>query len=118
MPFIATTNAIKYRASSPDELALLMAAKEIGYVFSARTPDYVTIDIFGEPHQYDILQVNDFSSARKRMSVIVRTPSGRIVLYCKGADNIIFERLDPLETDMIQATAETLNVRLKGPMTC
>lgn len=27
------------------------------------------------------------------MSVVVRTPDGRIVLYCKGADSVIFERL-------------------------
>ena len=29
------------------------------------------------------------------MSVIVREPSGEIVLYCKGADNIILERSLP-----------------------
>ncbi|KQK74083.1 hospholipid-transporting ATPase IB [Amazona aestiva] len=34
-----------------------------------------------------------FNSNRKRMSVIVRTPSGKLRLYCKGADNVIFERL-------------------------
>ena len=27
------------------------------------------------------------------MSVIVRTPSGQIQLFCKGADNVIYERL-------------------------
>jgi phospholipid-transporting ATPase len=27
------------------------------------------------------------------MSVIVRTPSGAIELWCKGADNMIFDRL-------------------------
>ena len=27
------------------------------------------------------------------MSVVVRDPEGRITLYCKGADTVIFERL-------------------------
>uniref|UniRef100_A0A8C2HCC7 Phospholipid-transporting ATPase n=1 Tax=Cyprinus carpio TaxID=7962 RepID=A0A8C2HCC7_CYPCA len=35
-----------------------------------------------------------FCSNRKRMSVIVRTPTGKLRLYCKGADNMIFERLN------------------------
>ncbi|NXB43566.1 AT8A1 ATPase, partial [Leucopsar rothschildi] len=32
-------------------------------------------------------------STRKRMSVIVRTPSGKLRLYCKGADTVIYDRL-------------------------
>ncbi|KAJ8795324.1 hypothetical protein J1605_018339, partial [Eschrichtius robustus] len=27
------------------------------------------------------------------MSVIVRTPSGKLRLYCKGADTVIYDRL-------------------------
>uniref|UniRef100_A0A4W4HGY5 Phospholipid-transporting ATPase n=1 Tax=Electrophorus electricus TaxID=8005 RepID=A0A4W4HGY5_ELEEL len=33
------------------------------------------------------------STARKRMSVIMRTPSGKIRLYCKGADTVVYDRL-------------------------
>lgn len=29
------------------------------------------------------------------MSVIVRTPEGKILLYTKGADSVIFERTGP-----------------------
>lgn len=39
------------------------------------------------------MNVIEFTSARKRMSVIVRTPEGKIKLFCKGADSVIFERL-------------------------
>ncbi len=42
---------------------------------------------------YHVLDVLEFTSERRRMSVIVRTPDGRIVLYCKGADSAIFPRL-------------------------
>lgn len=44
-------------------------------------------------HRYQLLHILEFSSDRKRMSVIVRTPSGKIKLFCKGADTVIYERL-------------------------
>ena len=37
--------SIVYRASSPDEEALVKAAKELGVVFTTRTPDYVVINV-------------------------------------------------------------------------
>lgn len=36
--------------------------------------------------------MNEFNSTRKRMSVVVRMPTGQIMLLCKGADNVMFER--------------------------
>uniref|UniRef100_A0A3Q3FHV9 Phospholipid-transporting ATPase n=1 Tax=Kryptolebias marmoratus TaxID=37003 RepID=A0A3Q3FHV9_KRYMA len=86
-------NQIIYQASSPDEGALVKAAKGFGFVFTARTPDSVIIDARGKEMSYELLNVLEFSSNRKRMSVVVRTPSGKLRLYCKGADNVIFERL-------------------------
>uniref|UniRef100_A0A8D0CE00 Phospholipid-transporting ATPase n=1 Tax=Salvator merianae TaxID=96440 RepID=A0A8D0CE00_SALMN len=86
-------NTIIYQASSPDEGALVKGAKKLGYVFTGRTPHSVIIDALGEEETYEILNVLEFSSNRKRMSVIVRTPEGQLRLYCKGADNVIFERL-------------------------
>ncbi|XP_068869348.1 phospholipid-transporting ATPase IB isoform X7 [Aphelocoma coerulescens] len=50
-------------------------------------------DHLGKEKTFEILNVLEFSSNRKRMSVIVRTPAGQLRLYCKGADNVIFERL-------------------------
>ena len=43
--------------------------------------------------KYEVLNVLEFNSTRKRMSVIVRDQAGVLHLYCKGADNVIFERL-------------------------
>uniref|UniRef100_A0A8C4ZLP1 Phospholipid-transporting ATPase n=1 Tax=Gadus morhua TaxID=8049 RepID=A0A8C4ZLP1_GADMO len=82
-----------YQASSPDEGALVKGAKGLGFVFTGRTPDSVIIDAVGKAQTYELLNVLEFSSNRKRMSVVVRTPSGKLRLYCKGADNVIFERL-------------------------
>lgn len=76
---------IKYQASSPDEGALVRGAQRIGFEFTTRTPQYVYINAMGREERYEILNVLEFSSDRKRMSVIVRCPNGKIKLYIKGA---------------------------------
>ncbi|XP_077103906.1 phospholipid-transporting ATPase IA isoform X3 [Siphateles boraxobius] len=88
-----TDNKITYQAASPDEGALVRAAENLGFVFSGRTPDCVIVESLGEEEKYELLHVLEFTSVRKRMSVIMRTPSGKIRLYCKGADTVIYERL-------------------------
>uniref|UniRef100_A0A671R1E8 Phospholipid-transporting ATPase n=1 Tax=Sinocyclocheilus anshuiensis TaxID=1608454 RepID=A0A671R1E8_9TELE len=83
-----TDNKITYQAASPDEGALVRAAQNLGFVFSGRTPDCVIVESVSR----DVLGIDD-EFTRKRMSVIMRTPSGKIRLYCKGADTVIYERL-------------------------
>uniref|UniRef100_A0A7M4ESC8 Phospholipid-transporting ATPase n=1 Tax=Crocodylus porosus TaxID=8502 RepID=A0A7M4ESC8_CROPO len=78
-------DTIVYQAASPDEGALVRAAKHLRFVFTGRTPDSVIIDSLGQEERYELLNVLEFTSTRKRMSVIVRTPSGKLRLYCKGA---------------------------------
>ncbi|XP_024138862.1 phospholipid-transporting ATPase IA isoform X2 [Oryzias melastigma] len=84
---------IIYQAASPDEGALVRAARNLGFVFSGRTPDSVILEMLGSEEKYELLHVLEFTSSRKRMSVIMRTPSGKIRLYCKGADSVIYDRL-------------------------
>lgn len=50
----------------------------------------------GEVLRYEILNVIEFTSARKRMSIVMRTPEGKIKILCKGADSVIYERLTPI----------------------
>ncbi|XP_041931094.1 phospholipid-transporting ATPase IA isoform X1 [Alosa sapidissima] len=88
-----TDDKIVYQAASPDEGALVRAARNLGFVFSGRTPNNVIIESLGEEEKYELLNVLEFTSTRKRMSVIMRTPTGRIRLYCKGADTVIYDRL-------------------------
>lgn len=45
------------------------------------------------------------------MSVILRR-NNKIFLYCKGADNVIYERLGGQQNDMKMRTQEHLNVRV------
>ncbi|XP_058138140.1 phospholipid-transporting ATPase IK [Dasypus novemcinctus] len=86
-------NQLLYEAASPDEEALVTAARNFGYVFLARTQDTITVVELGQERVYQVLAMMDFNSVRKRMSVLVRTPEGSICLYTKGADTVIFERL-------------------------
>uniref|UniRef100_A0A8C4T475 Phospholipid-transporting ATPase n=1 Tax=Erpetoichthys calabaricus TaxID=27687 RepID=A0A8C4T475_ERPCA len=85
---------LRYQAASPDEEALVTAARNFGFVFMSRTQDSVTVSELGKIRVYDLLAILDFSSQRRRMSVLVREPSGKIKLFCKGADIVIFERLE------------------------
>jgi len=85
-----------YNASSPDELALVNAAKQFGFEFKGKDADdnYSVLDkINGKFLNYKLLHVCEFNSTRKRMSVIFRDPLGKIILMCKGADSTILERL-------------------------
>uniref|UniRef100_A0A8C4ZWX1 Phospholipid-transporting ATPase n=1 Tax=Gadus morhua TaxID=8049 RepID=A0A8C4ZWX1_GADMO len=88
-----TDGSISYQAASPDEGALVRAARNLGFVFTGRTPDTVILDSIGKEEKYELLHVLEFTSTRKRMSVIIRTPSGKIRLYCKGADTVVYDRL-------------------------
>eukprot|EP00727_Mastigamoeba_balamuthi_P008457 m51a1_g4233 putative probable phospholipid-transporting atpase ia isoform x2 (1527) ;mRNA; r:126100-132652 len=97
VPEVDSMGRLAYQSSSPDESALVEAAKSLGYEFSARTPRRVSIKVNGLTSEFELLNTLEFNSTRKRMSVIVRTPEGKIMLYCKGADTVIFSRLGPEE---------------------
>lgn len=85
-----------YNASSPDELALVNGMRHFGFAFRDRdVDDNIIIDNTktGQVIKYKLLHVLEFNSDRKRMSVIVRTEDGQLMIVCKGADSIINARL-------------------------
>jgi phospholipid-translocating ATPase len=91
---------VTFQASSPDELALVEAAKELGFLAFSRDVATLTLKLLPGANSsdavyetYDIMDVIEFSSKRKRMSVVVRFPDGRISVLCKGADSVIISRL-------------------------
>lgn len=59
-----------YQAASPDEEALVGAARELGWVFLSRTRDFVIVSELGVIRQYQLLALLDFTSKRRRMSVL------------------------------------------------
>ncbi|CAA7270411.1 unnamed protein product [Cyclocybe aegerita] len=84
---------VNYKAESPDEAALVSAARDAGFPFVGKSKDTLEIEVMGQSEKYTFLKMLEFNSTRKRMSVIVRAPDGKLILYCKGADSVIYERL-------------------------
>lgn len=94
---------IEYKASSPDELALVNAARYFGFKFVGRDSDQNLIMYIGETQLLiSILNVIEFTSDRKRMSVVIKLPNGRLKILCKGADTILLPRLKP--SDLVDTT--------------
>ncbi|WFD32333.1 P-type phospholipid transporter [Malassezia sp. CBS 17886] len=104
-------NVIMYKAESPDEQALVQAAADFGYVYCGRQHTTIELQV---PHaaqreRYELLHTLEFSSARKRMSVVLRRlADGKIVVFAKGADAMIYSRLAPGQEDMQQRTDRAL----------
>lgn len=106
---------IAYKAQSPDEAALVQAAADVGFIFLGRDKDVLRVQT---PHdddvvEFQLLNVLEFNSARKRMSVVLRKISegpgqDDLVLLTKGADNIIFERLAASSGELKQQTDKHL----------
>ncbi|XP_024362425.1 probable phospholipid-transporting ATPase 8 isoform X2 [Physcomitrium patens] len=107
-------DGMRYRAESPDEAALVVAAKQFGFYFYKRTPTTLhireTLRSSDPPKDqvYQLLNVLEFSSLRKRMSVIVRFPDGRLLLLSKGADSVIFQRVGRKNGGPIRETTRHL----------
>ena len=103
-----------YNAASPDELALVNAAKQFGYEFCEKDSEdniSVRVKATGEVLTYQLLNVCEFNSTRKRMSCIYRTPDRRIKLMCKGADSVITDLLseDSLNSEIFYQTSRAVD---------
>lgn len=99
LPEVQDDGKTHFMASSPDEIALVQAAQDMGFLVINRDVHTITLKIMPEggteavAETYEILDVIEFSSKRKRMSIIVRFPDRRICILCKGADSIVMQRL-------------------------
>ncbi|KAH0846223.1 hypothetical protein AYO21_11708 [Fonsecaea monophora] len=102
---------IEFKAQSPDEAALVATARDVGFTVLGRTNDDLHVNVLGEDRTYRILNTLEFNSTRKRMSAIVRMPDGKIKLFCKGADSMIYSRLARgQQQELRKATAENLEM--------
>ncbi|CAJ0926318.1 unnamed protein product [Ranitomeya imitator] len=61
---------LSYQVQSPDEGALVTAARNFGFIFKSRTPETITVQEMGKIVTYQLLAILDFNNVRKRMSVI------------------------------------------------
>ncbi|OXB60823.1 hypothetical protein ASZ78_016551 [Callipepla squamata] len=90
---------LEYYASSPDEKALVEAASRVGVVFMGTSGDSMEVKSLGKPERYRLLHVLEFDPNRRRMSVIVESPSGEKLLFTKGAESSILPRSKSGEID-------------------
>lgn len=114
IPEVLESGERVYSASSPDEGALVQAAEDNGYTLLERGRKSVKVQLRdgNQVVEYPVLQSLEFTSDRKRSSIIIRDPiSGKIELHCKGADNVITERLTEASrnADSSKKTFETLD---------
>ncbi len=85
---------LNYNASSPDELALVNAARFFGVKYVDRDEENnIFVDFKGERQKWKLLNLIEFNSTRKRMTVVVRDPEGQVRVFCKGADSILYPLL-------------------------
>ncbi|CAK7231159.1 drs2 neo1 protein [Sporothrix eucalyptigena] len=110
IPETTANGQIDFQAASPDELALVQAARDLGYLLIDRPGQAIRLQFHqldGSPvtETYQILDVIEFSSKRKRMTIIIRMPDGRICMFCKGADSVILPRLKLNHLALAKASA-------------
>ncbi|XP_042626494.1 phospholipid-transporting ATPase VB [Cyprinus carpio] len=112
---LSGSEEVCYEAHSPDEAALIHAAKAYGFTMMERTPHYVTVKLPDEALlKFEVLDILTFDSTRRRMSIIVRHPHTKeIIMYTKGADSAIMERLGNVFSDMSQVNSEAKQTAVK-----
>ncbi|XP_045864705.1 phospholipid-transporting ATPase VA [Meles meles] len=92
---------LRYEAESPDEAALVYAARAYNCALVDRLHDQVSVEL---PHlgrlTFELLHTLGFDSIRKRMSVVIRHPlTDEINVYTKGADSVVMDLLLPCSSD-------------------
>ncbi|KAL8859810.1 MAG: hypothetical protein Q9178_003642 [Gyalolechia marmorata] len=93
---------LEFKAQSPDEAALVATARDCGFTVMGRSNDSIILNVLGQEQEFTVLNTLEFNSSRKRMSAIIRMPNGKIILYCKGADSVIYSRLRPGEQSQLR----------------
>ena len=80
-----------FKSISSEEICMIEYMHEMGLTLLSRSLNQIVIK-FARTRvvsTFDILFTIEFSSARKRMTVIVRDENGHIFVYSKGADSVI-----------------------------
>ena len=89
---------VEYNAESPDEAAFVSFASSCGVVLVDRQPDSMALDVNGERHKYNIISLLPFNSDRKRMTLVIQEEGhDELIVYTKGADNIMYERVKEIK---------------------
>ncbi|KAK6919100.1 P-type ATPase, N-terminal [Dillenia turbinata] len=96
VPTKSKSGTISYKAQSQDEDALVNAAANLHMALVSKSGNMIEINYNGSSVQYELLDTLEFTSDRKRMSVVVRDcQNGKVILMSKGADEAILPYSDP-----------------------
>jgi phospholipid-translocating ATPase len=103
------------QASSPDEIALVNFAEQLGFEMKSRTKNKIKVtNPFGTAEEFDILDVFPFTSASKRMGIILRDcQKNQILFFMKGADEVVIPKLET-DTDRITVEEESMKLSQNG----
>ncbi|XP_014470440.1 PREDICTED: probable phospholipid-transporting ATPase IF [Dinoponera quadriceps] len=102
----------EYQAASADEKALVEASARCGIIFNKDTNEEMELKIHGKVLVFEKLEILEFNSERKRMSVIVKDADGDIWLYCKGADSAVFPLI--VQGRVQEATTHVADFSMRG----
>ncbi|CAG5102645.1 Similar to ATP11B: Probable phospholipid-transporting ATPase IF (Homo sapiens) [Cotesia congregata] len=80
----------EYQAASADEKALVEASARCGVILTKYEGDLLEIKAGDQYLSFTCLEILEFTSERKRMSVIVQDSANELWLYSKGADSEMF----------------------------
>lgn len=102
----------EYQATSADEKSLVEASARCGIVLLSDFEDKIEIKAKDQRLTFKRLETLEFTSERRRMSVIVQDSSNDIWLYCKGADSSILPLI--VETDVDEVSAQVFDFSMRG----
>ncbi|XP_012530011.2 probable phospholipid-transporting ATPase IF isoform X2 [Monomorium pharaonis] len=102
----------EYQAASADEKALVEASARCGIILEKNTNEEMHVKINKNNLVFQKLEILEFSSERKRMSVIVKDSSGDIWLYCKGADSAVMPLI--IEGTVQEAAIHVTDFSMRG----
>ena len=101
-----------FTSSSPDELALVNAAKQFGIEFKG-TDSEDNMELYNkmtrQTENYKLMNICEFTSTRKRQSNIFKV-GNEYLLICKGADSVIEERLNTRDKNNMQMLSKTREI--------
>ncbi|XP_014213401.1 probable phospholipid-transporting ATPase IF [Copidosoma floridanum] len=102
----------EYEAASIDEKSLVEAAARLGVIFlGEKNDDEIEVNLKGTIMRFEKLESLEFTSDRKRMSVVIQDPDGDVRLYCKGADSSLFPLIVEGKTEEAKTSVNDFSMR-------
>ena len=104
-----------YQGASPDDIALVKGAQQLGFEFLSKEFSEITIEdnFTNTQRKFELKAELPFDSNRKRMSVIVfEKDTGIYKLLSKGADTVMIPRIDFINEE-VEETNRVIKVLSK-----